>query len=333
MASLSHSLLGSWACPLGCRVSAGAAPLWGERCDAGAPVAVLRAYLSSMSMAKVVLNVYDINAENAERQLVSAANDLTINLGIGVFHSGLEVHGVEWAFGSTATGPGIQASSPRRCAPHQYKFRTSVEIGETPMSAFQVRRVIKAMGQMDLYQGSSYHLFHNNCNHFSDHLSRLLTQKPIPLWVNRGARTLKNISDGAERVAKHPVTQRMGRVVGTAGRTIREGVVLGVGALKRGINASQAGFMKLYSELSGACMGFDRGDGTGDGKGNGEGGAAASVRPGLGRELKTMRPAADSKASSFQTTRRGSSAPVAPALRVSSNRLGGRNIHYKQPDR
>jgi hypothetical protein len=52
---------------------------------------------------RVVLNVYDLSAP--------AQNDMLVFLGLGAFHSGVEVHGVEWTFGSG--GPGIFSHAPR----------------------------------------------------------------------------------------------------------------------------------------------------------------------------------------------------------------------------
>ena len=60
----------------------------------------------------MLLNVYDIEA-------VKTQNDFLFGIGLGAFHSGLELYGVEWCFGA---GSGIGEIPPRtagdgvRCA-------------------------------------------------------------------------------------------------------------------------------------------------------------------------------------------------------------------------
>ncbi len=104
-------------------------------------------------------------------------------LGLGIHHSGVEVHGVEYAFGGhDFDAPGVFATAPR-AAPGTLAFREAVRIGTTPLSPAQVQRVVRAMGSE--YKGNSYHLLERNCNQFSDDLCRRLTGAPAPAWVNR----------------------------------------------------------------------------------------------------------------------------------------------------
>mmetsp|Transcript_15449 Transcript_15449/g.24458 ORF Transcript_15449/g.24458 Transcript_15449/m.24458 type:complete len:211 (-) Transcript_15449:152-784(-) len=74
------------------------------------------------------------------------------------------------------------------------------------------------------YQGFSYNILGNNCNDFSDDLCRRLTGKPIPTWVNRGARALDNILTGASRVRNHPMTKSVGNAITVAGQRLHTGV-------------------------------------------------------------------------------------------------------------
>ena len=58
--------------------------------------------------------------------------------------------------------------------------RTSISMGETSMSASDVRAEIASLG--DYFRGNQYHLIMRNCNHFSDALCERLTNRRIPGW-------------------------------------------------------------------------------------------------------------------------------------------------------
>lgn len=83
---------------------------------------------------KVWLNVYDLNPNN----------DALIWLGLGAFHSGVEVHGVEWTFGSSsgAAGSGVFSHAPK--AAPGVPLRASLLLGEVQASAREVRAVVVA---------------------------------------------------------------------------------------------------------------------------------------------------------------------------------------------
>ena len=87
-------------------------------------------------------------------------------LGIGIYHTGVEVYGVEYAFGGregcNADLVGI-ASMPPRSA--RAKFREAIFLGHTQLSAVETRLLIKAIGPE--WKAASYHLLQRNCNHFS----------------------------------------------------------------------------------------------------------------------------------------------------------------------
>ncbi|XP_070257570.1 deubiquitinase DESI2 isoform X3 [Myotis yumanensis] len=87
----------------------------------------------------VVLNVYDMYW----------MNEYTSSIGIGVFHSGIEVYGR----------------------------------GSTDFLEDEVEKIVEELGKE--YKGNAYHLMHKNCNHFSSALSEILCGKEIPRWINR----------------------------------------------------------------------------------------------------------------------------------------------------
>lgn len=124
-------------------------------------------------MAPVTLNVYDLTPQN----------DWTYWVGVGVFHTGVEVYGIEYAYGghdydvsgvfatnpreapgaggctlcSHAFRPGSQTHLPDQqpCMPAVH-FRESIPMGDTDKTPAQVQQLIAQMGYQ--YRGNSYHL-------------------------------------------------------------------------------------------------------------------------------------------------------------------------------
>ncbi|KAK4277221.1 hypothetical protein QN277_015246 [Acacia crassicarpa] len=123
----------------------------------------------------VYLNVYDL----------TPINGYAYWFGLGVYHSGVQVHGVEYAFGAhDRSTSGIFELEPRRCP--GFTFRKSICIGSTDLSVREVRAYMESIA--DNYAGNSYHLITKNCNHFCNDVCLKLTNKSIPRWVNRLAR-------------------------------------------------------------------------------------------------------------------------------------------------
>ncbi|XP_049377650.1 deSI-like protein At4g17486 isoform X2 [Solanum stenotomum] len=121
------------------------------------------------------LNVYDL----------TPVNNYLYWAGLGVFHSGIEVHGLEYGYGAHEyPSSGIFEVEPRSCP--GFTFRRSVLLGSTDMSRSEVRSYMEHISGK--YHGDSYHLIAKNCNHFADEVCLHLTGKPIPGWVNRLAR-------------------------------------------------------------------------------------------------------------------------------------------------
>ncbi|XP_058764553.1 deSI-like protein At4g17486 [Vicia villosa] len=127
------------------------------------------------SNTMVYLNVYDL----------TPANNYLYMFGVGVFHSGIEVHGMEYGFGAHEyPTSGVFEVEPKSCP--GFIYRRSVLLGSTDMSYSQFRSFIERLSAK--YHGDSYHLIAKNCNHFTDEVCQELTGKPIPAWVNRLAR-------------------------------------------------------------------------------------------------------------------------------------------------
>jgi hypothetical protein len=132
---------------------------------------------AASSSSPVFLNVYD----------VTAANGYARWLGLGVYHSGVQVHGVEYAYGAhEGAGSGIFEVSPRRCP--GYAFREAVLVGSTELTRAEVRALMAELARD--FPGDAYNLVSRNCNHFCDAACRRLVagRARIPRWVNRLAK-------------------------------------------------------------------------------------------------------------------------------------------------
>lgn len=123
----------------------------------------------------VYLNVYDLTPYNGYAYW----------LGLGVYHSGVQVNGVEYAFGAHEyPSTGIFEGEPKQC--EGFTFRKTILIGKTDMGPAEVRAVMEDLAQD--YRGNAYNLITKNCNHFCNDACIKLTGNPIPNWVNRLAR-------------------------------------------------------------------------------------------------------------------------------------------------
>lgn len=130
-------------------------------------------------------------------------------MGVGIYHSGVEILGTEYAFGGNTTvrTTGVYSIPPRS---HQgFSFKHSIDLGEIPVEPFfkngKRHRNAKTTPQatisfnhdivpildelMDKYRANKYNLLLKNCNHFSDDFIKRLYagKKRLPGYVNRAA--------------------------------------------------------------------------------------------------------------------------------------------------
>jgi len=122
----------------------------------------------------VILNVYHLN--EVWQQVNDKVSKGFFGIG-GAFHAGIEVHGVEWSYGSD----GILRGEPRTQEVHV--FHRSIPIGLTDKSPEEVAILIQAM--QSAWMPEDYDILDHNCCNFSDALCRELTDDPIPDWVLR----------------------------------------------------------------------------------------------------------------------------------------------------
>lgn len=128
-----------------------------------------------IGVVPVYLNVYDL----------TPINGYAYWLGLGVYHSGVQVHGVEYAFGAHEhETTGIFEVEPKQCP--GFTYRKSILIGRTNLSPREIRSFMEKLAEE--YSGNTYHLITKNCNHFCNDVCLRLTGKPIPRWINRLAR-------------------------------------------------------------------------------------------------------------------------------------------------
>jgi hypothetical protein len=136
---------------------------------------VFSARSDSSEGVPVVLNVYDL----------TPINNYLIWCGVGIFHSGIEVHGMEYGFGAHEyPSSGVFEVEPKKCP--GFMYRCSIQLGRINIAPDQFREFIEGLA-CDYY-GDTYHLITKNCNHFTDEVSSKLVGRRIPGWVNRLAK-------------------------------------------------------------------------------------------------------------------------------------------------
>ena len=108
-------------------------------------------------------------------------------IGMGVYHSGLEVYGKEWGFGGGTIDTeqtGVFWTHPKEAMDSFFK---RIELGSVCLSHLDLYRTVLKPAK-DSWKMRDYHLMQKNCNHFCSHLAKELGLKKIPAWVNRAAR-------------------------------------------------------------------------------------------------------------------------------------------------
>ena len=116
-----------------------------------------------------MVNVYDLSP---------GVNDWLWPVGLGVFHSGVSIHGKEWTFSSG----GVFHSEPK-FAPGAV-FRESICVGEVLMGSHEVEAVVNDLRAA--FPGDTYNVVQKNCNSFSAALTAALLKKHVmPGHVNR----------------------------------------------------------------------------------------------------------------------------------------------------
>eukprot|EP00927_Polykrikos_kofoidii_P057062 TRINITY_DN51171_c0_g1_i1.p1 TRINITY_DN51171_c0_g1~~TRINITY_DN51171_c0_g1_i1.p1 ORF type:complete len:428 (+),score=83.32 TRINITY_DN51171_c0_g1_i1:128-1285(+) len=145
----------------------------------------------------VRLNVYDVSRQDGISRLNSflAHEKSPVKLG-GVFHTGVEVNGLEWSFGYSVSifRPGVTCIAPR--TNKQHRFRESLDCGRTPRTAEEIGVIISQL--LEEFPGHDYDLLHRNCCHFAHEFCERLAVRGVPGWLSR----LANLGIGVEHMVK-----------------------------------------------------------------------------------------------------------------------------------
>ncbi|KAL7506042.1 hypothetical protein ACHAXN_003414 [Cyclotella atomus] len=170
-------------------------------------------------MDNVILNIYDLlpgDQSNAAASSPSGTSSLSsffsgilAPLGMGAYHTSVDVRGFRYQFGSgmgisrtAAPITGGETAESRRVMPPNVSFRESIIIGQTWFEKGEINEIIQRM-RNDKFTGDKYHLANRNCNHFSETFAMVLihgaalleedktdfTLQKFPAWVNRLAKT------------------------------------------------------------------------------------------------------------------------------------------------
>ena len=129
----------------------------------------------------VILNVYEyfwITCTGQEYTLSTQHH--------GVFHSGIEVYGTQFAYeGHPFPYSGIYEISPRQIKyGGKFKFKLSIHLGNTDFTEEEIRHILTELG--DEWRGDRYHAMNKNCNNFAEAIAWILIgQNEMPTWVNR----------------------------------------------------------------------------------------------------------------------------------------------------
>ncbi|KAH7657603.1 PPPDE peptidase domain-containing protein [Dioscorea alata] len=134
-----------------------------------------RSSYEALGGTQVVLNVYDL----------TPLNNYMYWFGLGIYHSGIEIHGLEYGFGAhDFPATGVFEVEPKNCP--GFVYRRSITLGSISLSPSETHTFMEQLASD--YHGDTYHLISKNCNHFTNDVSSKLIGKPIPGWVNRLAR-------------------------------------------------------------------------------------------------------------------------------------------------
>ena len=127
----------------------------------------------------VWLHIYHVRGLKTIKGLNMVSRDI-LGLG-GIFHSGVEVRGLEWCFGATRTDrSGVFCNKPGLCPFHHYS--KSVYLGTARVTPRGCLELLHELAKE--WNGLDYHLLQRNCNHFSLTLSqRLGLDSSFPEWL------------------------------------------------------------------------------------------------------------------------------------------------------
>jgi hypothetical protein len=104
-------------------------------------------------------------------------------LGLGIYHTALEIFDVEFSFGYCEKDCGITANKSYDYD-KQMKFKEKIYLGHCLYNLSQIKEIIFNISSF--WKGNSYDPFTKNCNEFTKYLSSKIIHDPIrfPEYVN-----------------------------------------------------------------------------------------------------------------------------------------------------
>jgi len=140
-------------------------------------------------MPHVYLTVYDLSAP---------CNTCCAHwLGLGVYHSGILIQGVEYTFDNIASfnGSGVIAHEPyyddvERGA--TLPLRCKILLGRSQLPARAAHAILSRLAP--LWPAGSYDVLEHNCHHWSMEAAQRLGVQPLPYWVCRSTEVLRFFS-------------------------------------------------------------------------------------------------------------------------------------------
>ncbi len=120
------------------------------------------------------MNVYDLNPN---------FNNSCYKIGLGFFHTGIQIGLREYTFGShEGSHTGVMEVTPKVNHPN---FRETIVLGKTKFTYREINTVLDDLKVK--FAGNSYHVIRKNCNTFTNCLSEAIMHKKIPGFINRMA--------------------------------------------------------------------------------------------------------------------------------------------------
>eukprot|EP00756_Hemistasia_phaeocysticola_P003020 Hpha_TRINITY_DN12019_c0_g1::TRINITY_DN12019_c0_g1_i1::g.141059::m.141059 len=171
---------------------------------------------------EVWLNVYNILEEGTNSSLRF--------FGVGLHHTGVEIHGREWSYGGALPGmdrgdeTGIFCIAPRTGMPASH-FKESILLGHTRKGPSDIDRIIGLMIVEREWLATDYHILTKNCNDFCARLADRLGGWFLPPWVNRAAKVSAAVVPDAvlTRVLRHLQPPKQSQPLITEGSSSRRG--------------------------------------------------------------------------------------------------------------
>ena len=145
----------------------------------------------------VILHVYELQSGNSG----SFLSRVLPSIGMAPHHTSLEVDGYRYTFAANAGI--VKTASRNEGVPTGAAYKEAMPLGSCACNRGEISAILKKLGET--FHGTSYHLVHRNCNHFTETLATaiILNDKLMdknqgrldtyPEWVNRLANTSKMV--------------------------------------------------------------------------------------------------------------------------------------------